>query len=371
MAIVFNTIAKRGPSRFHRKTIQIAGIGSMVYAALVVTPMHDVLVGVALLFFVTAMVTIFHRLYLERRFGMLGAGIACLALTLCNATMYYGAVLRLILPSSRRSPLSCGSRGCLGLLLSDSQTVNRVGQAYQSVEADGAAPPPLNRSFRHSTPYGNPMQRLCTLTVILCLLHLGCSSSTAAGPDESKEPPLEFVVDVGDKSITVTEGTTANSMAHSRIRTSLFKPQPYRVFPYGGITFKYPRSFAFEADLADLDRKNWTLSGNDLKLMYFLVNARLTTDEFADNMIEQFGRENCKVTDANAKIILGKQTLPGTTIQIAVASHKMVMDIYRIPSPGGVTKLVVFQDSLDNAGNRSNEGVQAVKEMKSSFTVEQ
>ena len=60
MAIVFTTIARRSPSRFHRKTIQIAGIASMVYAGLVVTPMHDVLVGVVLLFFVTAMVTIFH-----------------------------------------------------------------------------------------------------------------------------------------------------------------------------------------------------------------------------------------------------------------------------------------------------------------------
>jgi hypothetical protein len=66
IAVVFDTIARSGPTRFHRKTIQIAGIGSMVYAALVVTPMHDVLVGVALLFFVTAMVAIFHRLYLER-----------------------------------------------------------------------------------------------------------------------------------------------------------------------------------------------------------------------------------------------------------------------------------------------------------------
>ena len=129
MAIVFNTIARSGPSRFHRKTIQIAGIGSMVYAALVVTPMHDVLVGVALLFFVTAMVTIFHWLYLERRFGMLGAGIACLALTLCNATMYYGEVLYGFLPVVQKFSLVLWVSWLFGLLLRDSQTVNHVGQA--------------------------------------------------------------------------------------------------------------------------------------------------------------------------------------------------------------------------------------------------
>jgi hypothetical protein len=215
------------------------------------------------------------------------------------------------------------------------------------------------------------MQRLYTLTVVLSFLHPGGSSSAAAGPDESKEPPLAFVVNVGDKSITITEGRTVQldgKFANPQISVN---PHPYRVFPYGGITFKYPRTFAFEAEIADPDQKNWILSGNDFKIMYFVLNARLTTGEFANNMIDEFGRENCKVTDANAKIILGKQTLFGTTIQITVATHKMVTDIYRIPSRGAVTKLVVFQDSLDDAGNRSNEGMQALKELESSFTVEQ
>lgn len=129
IAIVFNTIARSGPSRFHRKTIQIAGIGSMVYAALMVTPMHNVLVGVALLFFVTAMVTIFHGLYLERAFGRLGAGIACLALTLCNAAMYYGDVLYGFLPIVQKVSSVLWVCWLFGLALRDSQAVNRAGQA--------------------------------------------------------------------------------------------------------------------------------------------------------------------------------------------------------------------------------------------------
>ena len=100
------------------------------------------------------------------------------------------------------------------------------------------------------------------------------------------------------------------------------------------------------------------------------MNATLTTGEFANNMIDQFGRENCKVNDANAKITLGSQTLSGTSIQVTVATHKMVMDIYRIPSREAVTKLLVFQDSLDDTGNRSNEGRQTLKDMKASFTVD-
>jgi hypothetical protein len=75
-----------------RKTIQVAGIGSMVYAFLVVTPMHNLLVGVALLFFVTAMLATLHMLYVERHRAMFLAGLVCLAVTLSNAAMYYGNV---------------------------------------------------------------------------------------------------------------------------------------------------------------------------------------------------------------------------------------------------------------------------------------
>ena len=126
IAIIFNIIAGCGASRLHRKIIQIAGIGSMVYTALVVTPMHDVLIGVALLFFVAAMLAIFHSLYLQRRFEMLGTGIACLALTLSNATMYYGEMLYGFLPIVQKVSLVLWVTWLFGLALKISQTINRA-----------------------------------------------------------------------------------------------------------------------------------------------------------------------------------------------------------------------------------------------------
>lgn len=129
IAFVFHTISRSGPSKFHRKTIQIAGIGSMVYTALVVTPMHDVLVGVALIFFVTAMVTIFHRLYLERRLRLLGAGVACITLTLCNAAMYYGDLFYGFLPVVQKLSLVLWVAWLLGLYFTDLRAGNRARQA--------------------------------------------------------------------------------------------------------------------------------------------------------------------------------------------------------------------------------------------------
>jgi hypothetical protein len=39
----------------------------------------------------------------------------------------------------------------------------------------------------------------------------------------------------------------------------------------------------------------------------------------------------------------------------------MVIDIYGVPSNGKQTKLLVLQDNLDDSGNRSTEGKQALE----------
>ena len=212
------------------------------------------------------------------------------------------------------------------------------------------------------------MQPNYKLLVWLSLLCLGCDSTADAGPDESKEPPSTFVVTVGQESVVIKEGETAQLVGQFTNPSVSVTPQAYRVFPYAGIKFKYPRSFTFEADLSDTNSKSWTLSGNDLKIMIFVLNSRLTTADFANNMMEQFGADNCQVVDANASLAIGKQPLSGTTIHVSVASFKMAMDIYLVPSRGPATKLLVIQDSLDDAGNRSKEGKQTLEELTSSFT---
>ena len=209
--------------------------------------------------------------------------------------------------------------------------------------------------------------RICLLPTLLPLLFLASDSLTWAGPDESQEPPLQFSVHVGDKSLMVAEGETGQlegTFAHPRIKVV---PQPYRVFPYQGITFEYPRSFTFEADLTDPGVKNWNLSGNDFQIMIFVMDTQLTARAFANNMIEQFGRENCVLVDTNSKITLGDKTLSGATLHITLAAHKMVMDVYRVPSQDSRTKLLVLRDNLDEEDQRSKEGKATLLKMKSSF----
>ena len=100
---MFWRISTRVSSRVHRKTIEIAGIGSMVYGFLVVTRMHDLMVTIGLLFSLVALLATTHALYLERRWTLFGWGALCIAVSVVAAAMYYGNVFWGALPVMQKA----------------------------------------------------------------------------------------------------------------------------------------------------------------------------------------------------------------------------------------------------------------------------
>jgi len=103
VAVLFKLLSRRAEGRAIRKTLEIGGIGSMVYAFLVVTPMHDLLVGIALLFFVPALLAALSLAYLERRLAILWTGLMCLGILLISSTMDYGDILWDLLPLAQKA----------------------------------------------------------------------------------------------------------------------------------------------------------------------------------------------------------------------------------------------------------------------------
>ena len=98
LGVMFKRISDKIASRAHRKTIEISGIGSAVYGLMVVTPMHDLMVTILLLFVLVAVIATLHALYLERRWMLVAWGSLCIALSLLDATIYYGNVFFGLLP---------------------------------------------------------------------------------------------------------------------------------------------------------------------------------------------------------------------------------------------------------------------------------
>lgn len=113
LGVMFRRISTRVDSRLHKSTIEIGGIGSMVYGFLVVTPMHDLMVTISLLFSVVALLATTHLLSIERRWWLSGGGAMGIALLLVGATMYYGKVAYSLLPVVQKVSLLI----CIGWLL--------------------------------------------------------------------------------------------------------------------------------------------------------------------------------------------------------------------------------------------------------------
>jgi hypothetical protein len=94
----FWRISRATVSVRHRKMIEIGGVGSMVYALLAVTPMHNLMVDIALLFYLVALLAMMHCLYVERAMRLFTIGAICNALLLLSAVIYYGNVVYWLLP---------------------------------------------------------------------------------------------------------------------------------------------------------------------------------------------------------------------------------------------------------------------------------
>lgn len=205
---------------------------------------------------------------------------------------------------------------------------------------------------------------------IAAWLASGCLVVGAAWADEGAEPPLTYRVKVGDQSVTVKDGEVGQldgSFANPRI---VVEALPQRVFAMQGIRFRYPKSFTFDADLGDAAAKSWTLSGNDFKIMVFVLRGQLSAVDYAQSMIEQFGAKNAKRVDANATLTVGQEKLTGQSLHVELVGQRLVMDMFRLPSSGEITKLLVFQDNLDEKGQRSKEGAETLAEIKATLAVE-
>lgn len=108
LAVIFRGISKSAVTKFHQKTIEIAGIGFAIYMFLIVTPMHNLMVTIALLFFLATVLSVLHNVYLKKNIGLFMVGIVCVSIPLINATLYYGNAINDILPIVQKTgALAC------------------------------------------------------------------------------------------------------------------------------------------------------------------------------------------------------------------------------------------------------------------------
>jgi len=190
-----------------------------------------------------------------------------------------------------------------------------------------------------------------------------------AETSEQAEPPLLYKLQLGDKTVAVSEGVPSTIEGTFTNPAATLTVESFRIFPHGGVEFHYPRHFTFEADFSAPEVKIWTLSGNSFKIMYFVTTQPLTVETFVESLSQQAEPDQVKVDPAPVTIALGGQTLAGKRVTITLAGQSIATDAFALPPHAGATRLLVLQDSPPLPGAATEEAQSATGLLTQSFVL--
>jgi hypothetical protein len=160
---------------------------------------------------------------------------------------------------------------------------------------------------------------------------------------EDIEPSLGYTVYVNDESIHLTDEDTVKLKGQFLDPVIRVVKDNERTFNYGGVSFCYPAYFSFEADINKSEYKNWTLSGNDVKIVVFSFEAKLTPDDLISSYKDKFGKD---AKTSNTRKKLGGISYEGKRIEVKIADAGFIQEAFLISQERN-SKILVIQDSIE------------------------
>ena len=186
------------------------------------------------------------------------------------------------------------------------------------------------------------------LILTFFLLHLFVCAFTQV---TNTKPTTYYIVNINNTEYEIKEGedlTIDSTLVNPVINVKI---APYRNFDIQAISFDYPSHYSY--DYSGDGPNSWTLTGNDFVIMFFELNMEAGLDEFIDEMVKQFGKKNTKTE--NLKLKLGNRNLSGKKLLVKLAGQTLEMQILSLENNENKTRLLVFQDSLNEDGSSSAE----------------
>ena len=182
--------------------------------------------------------------------------------------------------------------------------------------------------------------------------------------DESLEPPLKYTLEINDHPQALVLNKPIKINGTFRDPKVVLKASSVREFTYGHMAFQYPAPFTWEAKVAAADKKTWILSGNDFKIMIFVLPNTLSVEAYSQAMAKKFGAGSTQIS--HSVRTLGAQKLNGNRLAVRLAGTTLNLEVYALPAESGA-RLLVLQDSPPKAGSTSKEGALALGLLAQSF----
>ncbi|MHB0959347.1 MAG: hypothetical protein ACYC0X_23245 [Pirellulaceae bacterium] len=196
---------------------------------------------------------------------------------------------------------------------------------------------------------------------VLVLLGPSCVCFAA---DESQEPPLNYTLDINDQPHEIVLDKPVTIAGAYNDPKVVLRASSTRQFSYGNVAFHYPASFSWEAEMEGQNEKTWTLSGNDFKIMYFILPQALSVDAYAQAMTKHFEKGITRVGDTERK--LGSRQYKGKRLSVELAGTSLAIEVYALRANSG-SRLLVLQDSPPDERATSEEGEKTLNLLSASF----
>ncbi|HEX4150333.1 MAG TPA: hypothetical protein VHY20_15155 [Pirellulales bacterium] len=184
----------------------------------------------------------------------------------------------------------------------------------------------------------------------------------AAEPANDSEPPQLFYLESGDKKTAIELDKPFASEVFSGKQPTTLRVETYRVFPYAGLKFRYPREYTFDADMTEPGVSIWTLSGNSCVIMVQLFKGQKDhtrlRGQVADAMLAALS--GMKRADEEPSLKLKDQTISGERLLTTFGPVSLVQDLYSFPS-GEDAVTLILQDTPQDNGQPSADRVRAGK----------
>lgn len=139
-----------------------------------------------------------------------------------------------------------------------------------------------------------------------------------------------------------------------------------QIFSTDKISFEYQNHLSLETE-NEIELNSYTLDGDDLVISNFDFQVLIKTEDLANEMIKEFGKKNCKVTDA--KISMNSNTFKGNKIIVTVLNSLQSIEIYKISDKNNKTQILIIHDSKNDDGSDSTEYKNAIEILNKTFVV--
>lgn len=184
--------------------------------------------------------------------------------------------------------------------------------------------------------------------------------------DESREPNVQYTLQINGKDYDLIADVPKKINGNFQNLNLLLKAGKWKEFAYGGIQFSYLASFTWEADIQSDSDKSWVLSGNDFKIMYFVLSEAITIEDYTNAFADRMGKENTQIFDVEDRF--GNAKYSGKKLFVKISGVDLVYEIYLIPTKEG-TRILTLQDAPESTDKSSPEKIQMMEQIRKQFTI--